>query len=195
MASKLSRMRKQSKGKTMKVALYARVSTNEQTVEHQLTQLREFANRCGHEVYAEYIDEAQSGTKESRPAFDRMLIDMRHYKFSAIVVTKLDRIGRSLKHILSLFDEFNAKGVGFIATSQNIDTTNAAGKLQMQILGAFAEFERNMISDRTKAARASKPTWGKRGPDKKPRKKRGTFRTPLSYPNLGKNKVANDAPL
>jgi DNA invertase Pin-like site-specific DNA recombinase len=172
----------------MKIALYARVSTNEQNVENQLLQLRQFAERMQHEVFKEYVDEAQSGTKESRPAFDEMLRDMRLYKFEAIVVTKLDRIGRSLKHILSLFDEFNSKGVGFIATSQNIDTTNAAGKLQMQILGAFAEFERNMISDRTKAARASKPTWGKRGADKKPRKKRGVFRTPLYYPGLGKNK-------
>lgn len=172
----------------MKLALYARVSTEDQSVENQLPILREFALRGNHEIYKEYIDQSQSGLKESRPAFDEMLKDMRQYKFNAIVVTKLDRIGRSLKHILSLFDEFNAKGVGFIATSQNIDTTNAAGKLQMQILGAFAEFERNMISDRTKAARASKPTWGKRGPDRKPRKKRGTFRTPLSYPNLSKNK-------
>lgn len=178
----------------MKVALYARVSTNEQTVEHQLLQLRQFAERNGYEIYKEYIDEAQSGTKESRPAFDSMLYDMRLYKFHAIVVTKLDRIGRSLKHILSLFDEFNKKGVGFIATTQNIDTTNAAGKLQMQILGAFAEFERNMISDRTKAARASKPTWGKRGPDKRPRKKRGVFRTPLLYPNLTKRVGANNPP-
>ena len=178
----------------MKVALYARVSTNEQTVEHQIIQLREFAKRAGHEVYAEYIDEAQSGTKESRPAFDKLLFDMRHYKFHAIVVTKLDRIGRSLKHILSLFDEFNKKGCGFIATTQNIDTLSAAGRLQMQILGAFAEFERNLISDRTKAARANKPTWGKRGADKKPRKRRVTFRTPLFYPKADEIEVSKEVP-
>jgi len=183
----------------MRVALYARVSTNEQTVEHQLVQLREFAKRGNHEVFKEYIDEAQSGTKQSRPAFDEMLYDMRHYRFHVIVVTKLDRIGRSLKHILSLFDEFNKKGCGFIATTQNIDTLSAAGRLQMQILGAFAEFERNLISDRTKAARANKPTWGKRGPDKKARKRRGNFRTPLFYPKAEEIELSKegskDAPL
>lgn len=183
----------------MKVALYARVSTNEQNVEIQLRQLREFAVRGGHEVFKEYVDIAQSGAKDSRPAFDELLYDMRHYKFHAIVVVKLDRIGRSLKHILSLFDEFNKKGCGFIATTQNIDTLSAAGRLQMQILGAFAEFERNLISDRTKAARASKPTWGKRGPDKRPRKKRGHFRQPLFYPKSVESedlkKAVKDTPL
>ena len=180
----------------MRVALYARVSTDKQDVQNQLPALRAYASRGNHEVYSEYIDEDQSGTKESRPAFDEMLNDMRRYKFDAIVVTKLDRIGRSLKHILSLFDEFNAKGCAFVALDQNIDTSNAAGRLQMQIIGAFAEFERNLISDRTKAARANKPTWGKRGADKKPRKKRGVYKKRIFYPNSGnQNKVANDAPL
>jgi len=173
-------------GGKVKVAIYARVSTDEQNTDNQLHHLREFAARGGHEVYKEYVDEAQSGTKGSRPAFDEMLQDMRHYKFRAIVVTKLDRIGRSLKHILTLFDEFNKKGVGFIATTQNIDTLNAAGMLQMQILGAFAEFERNLISERTKAARINKPKWGKRGPDKAPRKKRVGIRAPLFVPKSTK---------
>lgn len=180
----------------MKVALYARVSTDKQDIQNQLPALRAYAQRQGHEIYQEYIDEAQSGAKESRPAFDAMLNDMRRCKFGAIIVTKLDRIGRSLKHILSLFEEFNSKGVGFIALDQNIDTSNAAGRLQMQIIGAFAEFERNLISDRTKAARANRPMWGKRGPDKKPRKKRGGFRKRIVYPQFEVSKeAANDAPL
>lgn len=185
----------------MKVALYARVSTEDQTVEHQLLPLREWAVKNNHEVYREYVDAAQSGMKTSRPAFDQMLADMRIYKFQAIAVVKLDRIGRSLQHILSLFDEFNAKGVAFIAITQGIDTSksNPLSKLFISFLGAFAEFERNLISERTKAARANKPTWGKRGADRKPRKRRGHFRTPLIYPkqfDLSSPKVPpKDAPL
>lgn len=169
----------------MKVALYARVSTNEQDCENQLIQLREWAKRGGHEIYAEYSDQGISGTKESRPAFDQLLLAMRQYKFNAIAVVKIDRLGRSMKHIFSLFDEFKNKGVAVIATTQPIDTsdTNPYGKIVLAIMGAFAEIERDMISERTKAARARKPTWGKRGPDRKPRKKRGGFRKPYFYPN------------
>ena len=79
-----------------------------------------------------------------------MLEDMRNYKFDCVMVTKLDRIGRSLQHLLGLFDEFNKKGIHFVAVTQNIDTITAAGRLQLHILGAFAEFERNLISERTK---------------------------------------------
>ncbi len=102
-----------------------------------------------------------------------MLEDMRSYRFQAVMVTKLDRIGRSLQHLLSLFDEFNNKGVQFIAVTQNIDTTSSAGKLQMQILAAFAEFERNLISERTKEGMKDAKNVGKRGKDKTQRKKRG----------------------
>lgn len=98
---------------------------------------------------------------------------MRHYKFNCVMVTKLDRIGRSLQHILSLFDEFNKLGVHFIATSQNIDTSSAAGKLQLQIIAAFAEFERNIISERTRDGLQFAKNVGKRGRDKKPRQKGG----------------------
>jgi DNA invertase Pin-like site-specific DNA recombinase len=168
----------------MKAALYARVSTDKQDIQNQLPAIRLYAARQGYEIYKEYIDESVSGTKESRPAFDELLKDMRQNKFSIIIVTKLDRIGRSLKHILSLFDEFNRKGIGFVALDQNIDTGNAAGRLQMQILGAFAEFERNLISDRTKASRLNKPTWGKRGPDRRVRKKRGVSKKRIFYPQV-----------
>jgi DNA invertase Pin-like site-specific DNA recombinase len=169
----------------VKVALYARVSTADQNTEIQLVQLREWASRGGHKIFREYVDEAISGTKTSRPSFDVMLADMRQYRFQAVAVVKLDRIGRSLQHILSLFDEFNAKGVAFIATTQGIDTfqTNPMSKLFISLLGAFAEFERNLISERTKAARAGKLNWGVRGSDKRPRKKRGGFRKPITYPS------------
>ena len=160
----------------MKVAIYCRVSTGDQTIEQQETMCREYCQRNGHEVYAVYKDEGVSGMKTSRPAFDALLADMRHYHFSGIVVNKLDRIGRSLQHILAMFEEFANKGVQFIAVTQNIDTSTPAGKLQLQMLGAFAEFERNIIRERTIEGMKGKQGIGKRGKDKKPRQKRGVLR-------------------
>lgn len=167
----------------MKVALYARVSTEEQNARRQVESMRDYAARNGWEIYKEYIDEGVSGAKESRPAFNDLLEDMRQYRFNTVVVTKLDRIGRSLKHIITLFEEFKTKGVNFVATTQNIDTTTSAGKLQLQIMAAFAEFERNIISERTKEGLRGNKKVGKRGKDKKPRKKRGGLRKPLSFIN------------
>ncbi len=163
----------------MNVAIYARVSTKEQSTVNQEKLCREFSERSGHSVYKVYIDDGVSGMSLSRPAFDELLKDMRLMRFNGIVVTKMDRIGRSLQHLLSLFDEFKAKGVHFIAVTQNIDTSSAAGKLQMQIMAAFSEFERNIISERTREGLVGKKNVGKRGKDKKPRKKRGVFRTPI----------------
>jgi DNA invertase Pin-like site-specific DNA recombinase len=122
-----------------------------------------------------------SGGTTSRPAFNDLLVDMRKYRFNCIMVTKLDRMGRSLRHLLSLFDEFKKKSVHFIATTQNIDTSTAAGNLLFQILGAFAEFERNIISERTKEGLKKAVNVGKRGKDKKQRLKRGRLRKPLNY--------------
>jgi len=156
----------------MKVAIYCRVSTEEQNADTQEQICLEYCKRMNHEVYKVYKD-VISGKTTSRPEFNEMLDEMRQFKFDCIMVTKLDRIGRSLQHLLGLFEEFTSKGIQFIATTQNIDTSSAAGKLQMQIMGAFAEFERNIISERTKESRAGKVTWGKRGKDKQPRQKRG----------------------
>ena len=157
----------------MKVAIYVRVSTEEQTTKPQIELCKTACERMGHEIYKIYADDAISGTKTSRPSFDEMLKDMRGYKFQCVMVTKLDRIGRSLQHLLSIFNEFNVKGIHFIAVTQNIDTSTSTGKLQMQIMGAFSEFERNIISERTKEALKDKENVGKRGKDKKPRKRRG----------------------
>jgi len=164
-----------------RVAIYCRVSTLEQDATTQEKICREYSQRSGYEIFKVYMDNGVSGTKESRPAFDEMLSDMRLVRFNCIMVTKLDRIGRSLQHILSLFNEFNRKGIHFIAATQNIDTSSAAGKLQMQIIGAFAEFERNIISERTREGIKNKPNVGKRGKDKKPRQKRGVLRKPTFY--------------
>lgn len=164
----------------MKAAIYVRVSTEEQELEHQLSQIYRYCEAQGHEIYKEYRD-IISGTKDSRPAFNELLEDMRKNKFSLVIVTKLDRMGRSLQHLLSLFEEMNKRGVAFIATTQNIDTSSSAGKLQMQIMGAFAEFERNLISERTKEALKDNEKVGKRGKDKSPRKKRGVQKKRISF--------------
>lgn len=161
----------------MKAAIYARVSTDEQNIDIQLDLMRTYCERANPplEIYKEYVDKGISGMKESRPAFDELLKDMRDKKFNVVMVYKLDRLGRSLKHILSLFEEFNNKGIHFVAISQNIDTTSAAGRLQMQIIGAFAEFERNIISERTREGLKKAVNVGKRGKDKRARKKGGYY--------------------
>lgn len=160
----------------MKAAIYCRVSTEEQRADTQAQACKLYCERMGIEVYHIYED-IISGATSSRPQFNQMLSDMRAFKFDVMVVTKLDRIGRSLQHLLSLFDEFQKKKINFIATTQNIDTTTSAGKLQLQMMGAFAEFERNLISERTKEGLKNNPNVGKRGADKKPRKKRGVKNT------------------
>ena len=163
-----------------KVAIYVRVSTNDQDVAVQEKLCREYCERLGYDIFKVYADTGVSGVKDSRPAFNDLLRDMRLMRFNTIMVTKLDRIGRSLKHILNLFDEFFALGVHFIATTQQIDISSPAGKFQLQMLGAFAEFERNIISERTREALQYAKGVGKRGKDKKPRQKRGVLRTPIS---------------
>lgn len=162
----------------MKVAVYCRVSTEEQNLNSQELACLDYCAKQGYEVYKVYKD-VMSGKNPLRPSFNELLNDMRLYRFNTIMVTKLDRIGRSLSHLLSLFDEFKRKNVHFIAITQNIDTTTPAGTLLFQIMGAFAEFERNIISERTKEGLKVAKNVGKRGKDKKPRKKRGVLRKPL----------------
>ncbi len=159
----------------MKVAIYARVSTEDQDADNQVDICQEWCDRNNHEVYKVYSD-IISGTTSSRPSFNKFLVDMRNHEFRGLVVTKLDRVGRSLQHLLSIFDELSRKKIEFIAVTQNIDTSTAAGKLQLQIMGAFAEFERNIISERTKEGLRKAIGVGKRGKDKQPRKRRGNQR-------------------
>lgn len=157
----------------MKVAIYCRVSTEEQDNDKQEFICREFCTRNGYEVIEVYKD-IISGTKSQRPAFNKLLEDIRGLRsFDCIMVTRLDRMGRSLSHLLSLFEEFNKRGLHFISVTQNIDSVSSTGKLQLQILGAFAEFERNLISERTKEGLKRASGVGKRGKDKVPRKRRG----------------------
>lgn len=160
---------------TGKCAIYARVSTVEQNPEIQTKELETYVFNKNIGVYKIYVDKV-SGTKDSRPALNEMMFDMRKGCFNAIVVYKLDRLGRSLKHLITVCEELHNKNVTLIVTSQNIDTSTASGKLLFNILGSVAEFERELISERTKLGQKNAENIGKRGKDKKVRSKSGYYR-------------------
>lgn len=144
----------------MKVALYLRVSTAEQTTLNQELELKEYCNRQGFEVFNIYKDEGVSGSKTSRPQLDLMLQDMRQGYFDCIVVWKLDRLGRSTQHLLQLLEEFQNKNVRLICTDMNIDTGTPQGKFFFTIVGAFAELEKEMIRERINLGLARRKSQG-----------------------------------
>ncbi|CEF49022.1 unnamed protein product [uncultured bacterium] len=131
----------------MRCAVYARVSTNDQTCENQLQELRRYVAARGWTA-VEYVDAGVSGSKERRPALDQLLADGRRRRFDVLVCWRLDRLGRNLKHLVTLLDEMQALGIAFVSLNEGIDATTPAGKLQMHILGAIAEFERERIRER-----------------------------------------------
>jgi DNA invertase Pin-like site-specific DNA recombinase len=143
-------------------AIYARVSTLDQHPENQLAELRRYVAARGWDAAAEYVDHGVSGTKTARPALDRLVKDARRRKFDVLVVFKLDRLGRNLKHLITLLEDLQALGVAFVSLGEGIDATTPAGKLQMHILGAIAEFERGRIVERVRAGLARVKAQGKR---------------------------------
>jgi len=138
-----------------RIALYARVSTTEQTPEPQLYALREYARARGLEIADEYVDHGISGSRARRPALDRMMADARRRRIDAVAVVKLDRLGRSLVHLLNLTGELEALGVDLISLDDGLDTSTPAGRLFFAIRGAFAEYERSLIVERTRAGLAA----------------------------------------
>lgn len=155
----------------MKTALYARVSTTDhgQDVELQLTDLRKYADARGWEVHKEYVDEGWSGAKDRRPALDELMGDARKRKVDVILVWRLDRFGRSMKHLVLSLDELQALGVGFVSYKESLDLTTPTGRLMVHLLSAFAEFEREVIRERVKAgiahARSKGVKLGRRSPE------------------------------
>lgn len=136
----------------MRVALYARVSTlNGQNPETQLIELREYASRRGWEIAGEYVDAGVSGSKDSRPSLNRLMAHAHQRRFDGILVWKLDRFGRSLKHLVTTLAELEALGVTFVSLRDNWDLSTPSGRLMFQIIGAMAEFERELIRERIKA--------------------------------------------
>ncbi|AMY09608.1 DNA-invertase hin [Luteitalea pratensis] len=128
----------------MRAALYARVSTLDQEPENQLLELRAYAALRGWQV-REYVDHGVSGARESRPALDALVRDAKRRRFDVLVVWRLDRLGRNLRHLVLLLDELQATGVDFVTLGEGIDTSTPAGRLQLHILSAMAEFERARI--------------------------------------------------
>lgn len=146
-----------------RVALYARVSTlNNQDPEMQLAELREYAGRRGWQIVEEFADEGVSGCKESRPALNRLMADACRRRFDAVLVWKIDRFGRSLKHLVNALAELVALGVAFISLRDNLDLSTPSGRLMFQIIGAMAEFERALIQERVRAGIRNARAKGKR---------------------------------
>jgi len=137
----------------MRIGLYARVSTTDQDCSQQLRDLQEYATARHWEIQGEYVDHAVSGTKDSRPAMNRLMDAARRRAIDAIVCWKIDRWGRSMPHFVSSVQELRSLGVRFIAITQGIDTdeSNPTSKLMLNLLAAFAEFERELIVERTRA--------------------------------------------
>jgi DNA invertase Pin-like site-specific DNA recombinase len=135
------------------VALYARVSTHDQTCENQLLELRRYAEARGWQT-VEYVDHAVSGAKDRRPALDQLAADVKRHKVAAVACWRLDRLGRNLRHLVLLLDEWQARGVAFVTLGEGIDTTTPAGRLVAGVLGSIAEFERARIQERVHAGLA-----------------------------------------
>jgi DNA invertase Pin-like site-specific DNA recombinase len=151
----------------MKTAIYARVSTSDQNCEVQLRELREYVARRGWDAAGEYVDSGFSGAKASRPALDRLMGAAARREFDCILVWKIDRFGRSVLHLSQQLASLTSNGVRFIAASQGLDTdaSNPSSRLMLTILAGVAEFEREMIKERTlsgvRAAKANGKVLGR----------------------------------
>ena len=167
----------------MNVAIYCRVSKIDLNAENQISELKAYATRQGYNVTGIYTDYI-SGIKEHRPELDKLLQEAKlsDRKFNAVLIWKLDRLGRSLQHLIKIVKYFEEFGVDLIVQTQNIDTTTSSGKLMFHIFGAIAEFERSLISERTKAGINRARAEGKRigrakgQKDSKKRKIEGYFK-------------------
>ena len=155
-------------GRITRAAIYGRVSTDGQTVDDQLRELRMVAERNGWEIVNEFIDKGISGAKgrEQRPAFDALWKGAIHREFDVVMVWAVDRLGRALSHLVNSLSEIHAKKVDLFNYQQDIDTTTPAGKALFGVMGVFAEFEQSMIQERVKAGikrvRATGQRWGRR---------------------------------
>src|SRR5579862_6852482 len=149
----------------MRIAIYARVSTKDQSCELQVRDLRSYCAARGFDLVREYVDVGQSGAKDSRPELNKLMDDARKCQFDAIVVWRFDRFARSTKHLLLALEEFRSLGIQFISYQENIDTCSALGQALFTIVSAVAQLERDLIRERVTAgirnARASGKTLGR----------------------------------
>ena len=144
-----------------RAAIYARVSTFDQEPENQLQELRRYVEARGW-TGTEFVDRGVSGSKEKRPALDALLKDAKRRRFDVLVCWRLDRLGRNLRHLVTMLEELQHVGVAFVSMGEGIDCTTPAGKLQLHILAALAEFERERIRERVLAGLQRARAQGKR---------------------------------
>ena len=133
-----------------KVCLYCRVSTTHQTSENQLRELRAVAERMGYEIVSEFIDNGISGAKsrKDRPALDEMMKLATQRKFEVVMCWSIDRLGRSLQHLVEILNELQAMKIDLFFMQQGMDTTTPSGRMIFSVFGAIGEFERNLIRER-----------------------------------------------
>src|SRR5712692_8104168 len=141
-------------------AFYARVSTLDQTCDVQLEDLRRYAGQR-FSLYREYIDVGVSGTQRHRPQLDNLMKDAHKRLFDVVLVWKFDRFARSLKHLIESLDEFSSLGIDFVSYTEGVDTTTPTGQLLFHIVGAVAQFERDLIAERVRAGMAHARAMGK----------------------------------
>lgn len=147
----------------MNIALYARVSTHEQSVDMQVSELSAYAARMGWTVTEQYLDSGVSGTLDKRPALDKLMIDARMKRFDAVLVWRLDRFGRSLPQLVTNIQRLDECGVRFISLNEGIDTStdSPTGRLMLHLFMALSQFERSLIVERVKAGVAEAKRKGK----------------------------------
>jgi DNA invertase Pin-like site-specific DNA recombinase len=146
----------------VKIAIYSRVSTAGQDTEMQTRELREYCKRRGWDLVQEYTDQGVSGAKESRPELNRLIADAHKRRFDAVVVWKFDRFARSVSHLLRALEDFRSLGIEFVSLSEQVDTSTASGKLVFTVLGAVAELERSLITERVRAGLRNARAKGKK---------------------------------
>jgi DNA invertase Pin-like site-specific DNA recombinase len=138
----------------VRAAIYVRVSSDAQTVDNQLLELQTYIATRQWTLAGEYRDEGVSGSKDRRPALDKLMAEARRGKVDVICVWSLDRFGRSLAHVVTAVQELHERGVAFVSLKEGLDLSTAAGRLQLHILSALGEFERARLIERTRAGLA-----------------------------------------
>jgi len=145
----------------MKAAIYARISTNDQSPDSQLQALRDYCSSRGLEITKEYVDVGISGAVKSRPQLNALMKDARRRAFDSVVCFRFDRFARSTKHLLLALEEFRALKIAFISVSEAIDTTTPLGEALFTIVGAISQLERDIIRERVIAGLNSARAKGK----------------------------------
>jgi DNA invertase Pin-like site-specific DNA recombinase len=149
-------------GGFMRVAIYGRVSTAEQSAAMQVDELRAYCQRRQWVIVEEFIDSGVSGAKERRPALDRLLAEAKRRKFDAVLVYRYDRFARSLRQLVNALCEFDALGIHFVSLHEGVDTSTPNGRLVFGIFASIAEFERELIRGRVRSGIAAARAQGKR---------------------------------